>query len=86
MVVYNTLLVQGLIMEASRSHLDTPQSVGLLLTRDQPDAETSDNITLRAPGGIRTRDPSTRAAADPRLRPGGHRDRLASSSVTGGWY
>jgi hypothetical protein len=31
---------QGLLMiEASRSHSDTPHSVGLLWTRDQPDAE-----------------------------------------------
>jgi hypothetical protein len=33
---------QGLlIIEASRSHSDTPHSVGLLWTSDQPDAETS---------------------------------------------
>jgi hypothetical protein len=33
---------QGLlIFEASRSHSDAPQSVGLLWTSDQPDAETS---------------------------------------------
>ena len=32
---------QGLlIIEASRSHSDTPHSVGLLSTSDQPDAET----------------------------------------------
>jgi hypothetical protein len=32
---------QGLlIIEASRSHSDTPHSVGLLWTSDQPDAET----------------------------------------------
>jgi hypothetical protein len=30
-----------LIIEASRSHSDTPHSVGLLWTSDQPDAETS---------------------------------------------
>jgi hypothetical protein len=36
------LVGQGpLIIEASRSHSDTPHSVGLLLTSDQPDAETS---------------------------------------------
>jgi hypothetical protein len=35
-------LVQGLlIIEASRSHSDTPHSVGLLWTSDQPVAETS---------------------------------------------
>jgi hypothetical protein len=36
------LVGQGLlIVEASRSHSDTPHSVGLLWTTDQPDAETS---------------------------------------------
>jgi len=36
------LLGQGLlIIEASRSHSDTPRSVGLLLTNDKPEAETS---------------------------------------------
>jgi len=30
-----------LIIEASLPHSDTPQSVGLLWTGDQPDAETS---------------------------------------------
>jgi len=35
-------LGQGLlIIEASRSHSDTPHSVGLLWTSDQPDTETS---------------------------------------------
>ena len=28
------------ILDVSRSHNDAPQSVGLLLTSDQPDAET----------------------------------------------
>jgi hypothetical protein len=33
---------QGLLtVEASQSHSDTPHSVGLLWTRDQPDAEIS---------------------------------------------
>jgi hypothetical protein len=59
---------QGLlIVEASRSH-----SVGLLWTSDQPDAETStwqhtqhsQETDIHAPGGIRTRNPSKRAAAD----------------------
>jgi hypothetical protein len=50
--------------------------------RDQPHAGTSDNIQhsqqtdIHAPGGIRTHNPSKRAAADPRLRPRGHWDRL----------
>ena len=30
-----------LSLEASRSHSDTPHSLGLLWTRNQPDAETS---------------------------------------------
>ena len=32
---------RGLPYGASRSHSDTPPSVGLLWTSDQPDAETS---------------------------------------------
>jgi len=62
------------IMEASSSHTNTPLSVGLLWTSDQPDAETStsQHTTLtrdnfRAPGGIRTRNSSKRGAADPCL-------------------
>jgi hypothetical protein len=70
-----------LIFEGSRSHTDTPHSVGLLWTSDQPDAETTtwQHTTLQgtdvhAPGGIRTHNPSKRAAADPclRLQPRGH--------------
>jgi hypothetical protein len=58
---------QGLlIIEASRSHSDTPHSVGLLWTSDQPEADTStwQHTTLtgdiHASGGIRTRSPSKR--------------------------
>jgi hypothetical protein len=41
-VAQQSLVGQGLLrMEASRSHSDTPHSVGLLWTSDQPDAETS---------------------------------------------
>ena len=63
-------------------HKDTPQSVGLLWTSDQPVAETStpQHTTLttdtHAAGGIRTRNPSSRSAANPSLRPLGHWDRL----------
>ena len=74
---------QGLfIHEASRSHSDTPQSVGLLWSSDQPNAETStwQHTTLTTnipnPRGIRTHNFSRRAAADPRLRPRGHWDRI----------
>jgi hypothetical protein len=41
-VAQQSLLGQGvLVIEASRSHSDTPHSVGLLWTTDQPDAKTS---------------------------------------------
>jgi hypothetical protein len=72
---------QGLIVEASRSHSDTPHSVGLLWTGDLRDSETStrqyttftrDNIHAHC--GIRTHNPSKRAAADSRLRARAHRD------------
>ena len=73
---------QGLLnIEDSRSYSDTPHSVGLLWTSDQPDVETSTwqlttfTTDIHAPGGIRTQNPSNRAAADLRLRPRGHWDR-----------
>jgi len=63
-----------LIIEASPSHTNTPHLVELLWTNDQPDSETStsQHTTLtrdnfRASGGIRTRNPSKRGAADPCL-------------------
>jgi hypothetical protein len=63
------------------THSDTPHSLGLLWTSDQPVTETltTHNTHTRQtsmpppPGGIRTRNPSKRTAADPRLR---HCDRL----------
>jgi hypothetical protein len=64
--------------------------VGLLWTSDQPEPETStlqhttltrDNI--HATGGIRTRSPTKRAAAEPCLRPRGHWDRLYSTVSRG---
>ena len=69
---------QGLLFtEASRSHSDTPQSVGLLSASDLPDAEPPtwqhaktqqpQQTTVYTPGGIRNRNSSNRAAADPRL-------------------
>jgi hypothetical protein len=77
------LLGQGLlIIEASRSHSDTAHLVGLLWTSDKPVAEISTDNTqhsqerdIHAPGQIRTRNPSKRAAAAPRLRPRGRWDR-----------
>ena len=65
---------EPLIIGTSRSHSDTPHSVGLLWTSGQPDAEISawQQTTLardiHAPNGIRNRNPSKRVAADPRLR------------------
>jgi hypothetical protein len=52
------------------THKDTPQSVGLLWTSDQPLAETStwqhlQQTNIHALGGIRTRNPSRRSAARP---------------------
>jgi hypothetical protein len=69
-----------LIVKVSRLHSGTPQSVGLLRASDRTVAETStwlhttfarDNHDL---GGIRTRNPSKRAAVDPCLKPRDHWD------------
>jgi hypothetical protein len=79
------LLGQGLlIIESSRSHSDTPLLVGLpwrvispmqrpLLDKTQHSQETD----IHAPGGIRSRNLSKREAADQRLRPRGHWNRLS---------
>jgi len=69
-----------LIIEASRSHSDTPHSVGLFWTSDQPDPVTANTLhpqqtDSHSQGGIRTRNPSKRAATEPRLRPCDHWDR-----------
>jgi hypothetical protein len=62
--------------------MDPAQSVGLLWTSDQPDAETStcqhttNTTDIHAPGGVRTYYLSKRAAADRRHRPRGHWERL----------
>jgi hypothetical protein len=78
---------QGLlIFEDSWSHSDTPHSLGFLWTSDQPVAvkSTWQHTTLTRnehpwPGVIRTRNPSKRAAAVPRLRSGEHWDRHSFS-------
>ena len=70
------------IIKDSRSHSDTPHSVGLLWTSDQLDIETSTSqhtpftTDIQAPSGIRTHNPSKRTAADPRLRTRGNWYRL----------
>ena len=77
------LLDQGLLTaENSRSRTDTPLSLGSLCTRDRPVTEIStwQHTTLTtdkhpSPGGIRKRNPSKRAAADPRLKRHSHCDR-----------
>ena len=75
-----------LIREVSRSHSDTPQSVGLLWTSDQPVAQTSTRqhttltTDIRALSGIRTHNLGRLAAADPRLRPRSHRHRQRFSA------
>jgi hypothetical protein len=68
------IIGQGLLtVEASRSHSDTPHSVEILWTGDQPDAETYKSLT----SGIRTLNPSSRAADDPCLRRRGHLVRIS---------
>ena len=65
------------IIEASRPHSDTPQSVGLLWNSDQLDAETSSNTTyINATGDIQTRNPNKLVTTEPPLTPHGHSDRL----------
>jgi len=65
------------VLHNHTQHSDTPHSVGLLWTSDQPDAETSSwqhTSNIHDLGRIRTHDLSKRAVVDPRLRPRGHWD------------
>ena len=86
----HSLVDQGfLTVEASRSHPDTPQSVGLLWMSDQLDAETSicQNATftkrdVRTLGGNQTQNPRRQATADPSVTSLGHWDRRKFSYVT----
>jgi hypothetical protein len=70
----------------TRSHSDTPQSVGLLRTSDRPDAESSTwqhttfTRDIQDRSEIRTCNPSKRTAANPRIRRRGHWDWLFGSS------
>jgi hypothetical protein len=81
-VVQQPLVGHGLlIIEASRSHSATPHSAGLGRVISQTHRPLLDN-TQRSQetkhpcrGGIRTRNLSKQAAADPRLRPRGHWNR-----------
>jgi hypothetical protein len=71
---------QGLlVIDGPRSHWDTPHSVGLsgrVISPTQgplPDnTHHPQETAIRAPGGIWTRNPSKRAAVDPRLGLHGH--------------
>jgi len=71
----SALVGQGLlIIMGSRSHSDTPRSIGHLRTSDQSEEEasTSQHTTdtdVDAPGWIRTRNPRKQASANPHLRP-----------------
>jgi hypothetical protein len=66
-----------LLIEASRPHSDTPQSVVLHWTSDHVDTETSSNTTyINAIGDIRTRNPNKLVTTEPPLKPRGHSDRL----------
>jgi hypothetical protein len=74
----NPLLDQGLlIIETSRSHSDTPHSVGLPWKSDQSEAETftlqhnTHKTDIHAPDGIRTPNPAS-------VRPQTHVDRAAT--------
>jgi len=73
-----SIVRQGLIIDASRPPSDTSHSVGLLWTSDQPDAEkytweytTLTQTDIHAPGGIRNHNIRQQADGEPR----GHRDR-----------
>jgi hypothetical protein len=62
------LMGQGLIIEVSRSHSDTPHSVGLLWTSDQLDAETS--LTRdRHPSPVRDSNPQSQQVRGRRPTP-----------------
>ena len=75
-----------LIIEVSWSHTDTSHAVGHLWSRDRPERPPPDNTQRsegtdnHAPGGIRTRNPSSRTAAGLRLKPRGHQETTLSVS------
>ena len=87
MTQHPPLVGEGLLCTVvSQLHSDTPHSLGLLWTSDQPEAETlPDNTTLtrniNVLGGIRNSNPSKPAATDPSLRPCGHWDQKVCVSI-----
>jgi len=64
-MVQQTLFGQCLIIEDSRSHSDTPHSVGRLWTSDQPDAGTS---TWQHTPLTRCRHPCPRQESNPQYQ------------------
>ena len=76
-----SVAAEGYFCSWSHSERDT-HSVGPLWNRDQPsqrilpdNTQHSQETNIHAPCGIRTRNPSKRAAADPHLKPRDHWDR-----------
>ena len=62
--------------QSHHSRYDSSRLVISPTQRPLPDnTQHSQQTNIHASGGIRTHNPSKRAAADPRLRPRGHRDR-----------
>jgi len=82
-MVQQPLVGQNLLINEASS----PHSLGLLWTNDTPDEETSTwqdktfSRLIHAPRGFRNRSPRKRAAAELRLRPRGHRDRLPITRI-----
>jgi len=74
-MLQNLLIAQGLpIIEASRSHSDAPESVGLLWTLIIPtqifapdNTQPLQKTDIHATGGILTHSGSKRVAAEPRF-------------------
>jgi len=81
-----------IIFELSQSHSDTPHSAALLWMSDHSvvGTSTSQHTTLttdiHATGVIRTRNPSKPAAAELRLRPRGHWNRLKLNTGPVLWH
>jgi hypothetical protein len=68
---------QGLTIEVSQSHPDTPYLAGLLRNGDQPDnTQHPQGTDVHAPDQIRTRIPIKRMTAVSLLRPHSHWDQL----------
>jgi hypothetical protein len=69
---------QGFLITHIQTHGRTPLDEGSARRRDLYLHRTTEHrnpTNIHAPSGIRTRDPSNRAAADLRIRPRGHWDR-----------